>query len=95
MINETERRALLRVMTGARAPRHSNPEKIDDLMFSGEQPETANLYKRRKVHNFIKQNWVYVHTTLKCNGDCSSAENRCSDAQAASCYEDNKGEVES
>lgn len=82
-------------MTSARAPRQASPEKIDELMMTGEQPETSNLYKRRKVHTFIKQNWVYVHTTLKCDGNCSDPENKCSDTQAASCYEDNKNEVES
>jgi hypothetical protein len=94
LINETERRALLRIMTEARAPRHASTEKIDDLMMNGEQPQTANLYKRRKVQSFIQKNWEYVHTTLKCNGDCSSPKNKCSDAQATSCYADNKNEVE-
>ena len=94
MINDTERRALLRLVTGSRALRHSSPEDIDAQLNTGTVVETSQLYKRRKVEAYIQRNWKYVATTLTCNGDCAHADNPCSDAQAASCYETNKGEVE-
>lgn len=94
MINDTERRALLRMMTGGRALRHASPEAIDEQMMSGEGVETSQVYKRRKVQAYIQANWKYVSTTLTCGGDCANADNPCSDAQAASCYQSNKNEVE-
>lgn len=94
MINDTERRALLRMVTGAHAPRHASPEAIDEQLSSGDHAETAQLYKRRKVQAYIQANWKYVSTTLTCGGDCANADNPCSDAQAASCYAANKSEVE-
>ena len=94
MINDTERRALLRIMTGGRALRHASPEAIDEQMMSSEGVETSQVYKRRKVQAYIQANWKYVSTTLTCGGDCANADNPCSDAQAASCYQSNKNEVE-
>ena len=94
MINDTERRALLRSLTGARAPRHYTADQVEELMTTGEHPDTASLYKRRRVHQYIEQNWEFVKTTLTCSADCSSASNTCSDVQAAHCYEVNKRKVE-
>lgn len=93
-MNTTETRALLRMATGARAPRHYSDDQVAALMDTGEHPATAQSRQRELVQAYLQRNWSYVKELVPCEGDCASSENACSDAQASTCYHDNLTQIE-
>lgn len=93
-MNDTETRALLHMMHGARAPRHHTTEQVTAQMDAARHAPTHQDYVRKRTQAYLTKNWEFVKELVPCDGDCASPTNKCSDAQATACYNDNLTQIE-
>lgn len=91
-VNNTEARQIA-LESGYRVPRYFSVEDIDKLL---QDPGSISYFKptqiklREVVHAHCKDNWEVLQEVLRCQGDCSSSNNQCTDAQASVCYFSNR-----
>lgn len=91
-VNNTEARQIA-LETGYRVPRNFSVADIDRLL---EDPSSTPYYKptqvklREVVHAHCQDNWDILQEVLRCQGNCSSTLNLCTDTQASVCYYSNR-----
>ena len=93
-MNGTEIRLMLLRATGKRVPRHIPDSELTMIDMRSETGMCDQVYKRRRTEEWVQKNWMYVQESLNCEGDCASVHNRCTDAQAHTCYSDNRDKVD-
>lgn len=93
-MNETEHRTFLRQMGLPRPYRGALPADTADVVFPTDVTPSAQTVLRAKTERFVQANWSILRETLTCSGNCSQADNPCTDAQALVCYRTNQRAVD-
>lgn len=93
-MNETETRLLLLQASGKRFSRQTPLSELQNADLDVATGVCAQAYKRKMLQSWLTRNWTYVQESLSCEGDCASEHNKCSDAQAHTCYSSNKDKVD-
>ena len=88
-MNKTEARAVL-ALAGIRAPRPLGVGGLENLFNRHSPKHSRQSILRRKVSEYVQENWAFLSQVLPCQGDCASPDNKCPDGQALTCYEKNK-----
>ena len=91
-MNRTELRQMYRI-AGLLIPKRTLNDEQLTCMETTLTPSNQQVI-REKVQRFVQANWAVLKETLDCKGNCGDSENRCSDAQAASCYLMNQDAVD-
>lgn len=89
-LNRTEARQLC-VSAGLKWPRRDlSLDELESLFNLMAPTLSKQTVRRKKTQRFVQENWEILKTELTCRGDCSEAENGCSDAQALCCFKINE-----
>ena len=91
-MNRTELRQMYRI-AGLLIPKRTLSNEQLSVLDTTLTPSDQQVI-REKVQRFVQANWGVLKETLDCAGNCADPENRCPDAQAASCYLMNQDAVD-
>ena len=93
-MNRTELRVLSRGMGNRPLYRNTPTNELEAMLEPAECFPATQEVIRAKTEAFVQRHWTVLSETLKCQGDCSSPDNRCTDAQSQVCYSQNKSLID-
>lgn len=92
-MNSTELQQLIRMSGLGNANPNYSQEQLVQILDSQEPTSSAQNSIRLATETFVQRHWDILKYSLKCPGNCASADNKCPNAQAVVCYFLNKKEI--
>jgi len=92
-MNSTEMHQLIRMSGLGNANANATQDQLVQILDTLEPVRSSQNSIRSATETFVQRHWDILKYSLKCSGNCASADNQCPHAQAVVCYFLNKKEI--